>query len=157
MRNFMGFLAVISVGAMSPAFATDPPPPQQQPAAASPTSTEVISPPPASAARVSDEPSGTSDPPADAARTSSPTADPKLKLVASDTGAEKELNRLKSAGYKPEVHGSEVVFCRREAVVGSRFEKKVCNTAEKLQQQAAIAQELAEQSQRNARVSPPQH
>lgn len=134
MRNLIGFLAAISVGALSTtAFATDPP----APSAASATSTSATTP----------------DKSAEAKTTSS-TSDSKLKLVAGDEAADKQLKRLKAAGYKPEMRGGEVVFCRKEAQLGSRFEKKMCNTAEALEQQMNSAQEMASQAQRNSTISP---
>jgi hypothetical protein len=135
MRNLIGFLAIISVGALSTtAFATDPP----APSATSSTSTSA---------------STTTDKSANA-KTTSTTSDGTVKLVAGDVEADKQLKRLKAAGYKPEMHGGEVVFCRKEAVLGSRFEKKMCNTAEALEQQMNSAQEMASQAQRNSTVSP---
>jgi hypothetical protein len=77
------------------------------------------------------------------------TSDGKIvKLVAADEAADKQLARLKAAGYKPELHGEELVFCRREAQLGSRFERKVCSTADAIEQQATLAQELTERTQR---------
>ena len=135
MRNLIGFLAAISVGALSTtAFATDPP----APSAASSTSTSATT-----------TPDKSTD-----AKTTSSTSDGKVKLVAGDEAADKQLKRLKAAGYKPEMRGGEVVFCRKEAVLGSRFEKKMCNTAEALDQQMNSAQEMASQAQRNSTISP---
>jgi hypothetical protein len=132
MRKLIGLLAVISVAGVSPVFATDPPP-------AATTSTPAKT-----------------EPSADAKTTSTPTkpVDGQVKLVAGDAEADKQLKRLKAAGYKPEVRGGEVVFCRKEAVLGSRFEKKICNTADALEQQMNNAQEMASQAQRNSTLSP---
>src|SRR4051812_15459074 len=136
MRNLIGFLAAISVGALSTtAFAADPP----APSAASSTSTSATT---------------TPDKSADAKTTSS-TSDGKVKLVAGDEAADKQLKRLKAAGYKPEMRGGEVVFCRREAQLGSRFETKKCSTAEVLERQMTAAQEITSQTQRNATMINP--
>jgi len=134
MRKLIGLLAVISVAGVSPVFATDPPP-------AAPTSDTAKT-----------EPSA--DAKATATTTTTKPVDGQVKLVAGDSEADKQLKRLKAAGYKPEVHGGEVVFCRKEAVLGSRFEKKNCNTAENLEQQMNNAQEMASQAQRNSTISP---
>jgi len=135
MRNLTGFLAAISLGALSTtAFATDPP----APSATSSTST------PATTA---------TDKSADA-KTTSTTSDGKVKLIAGDVDADKQIKRLKAAGYKPEMRGSEVVFCRREAQLGSRFETKVCNTADALEQQANMAQEMTSKAQRTVVSNP---
>ena len=133
MRKLMGLLAVISVVGVSPVFATDPPP-------AATTSDTATTP-------------AKTEPSADAKATTKPV-DGQVKLIAGDSEADKQLKRLKAAGYKPEVHGGEVVFCRKEAILGSRFEKKICNTAEAFEQQMNNAQEMAAQAQRNSSTSP---
>jgi hypothetical protein len=40
--------------------------------------------------------------------------------------------RLRRMGYKPELLRGETYYCRREAMVGTRFESKVCGTASEL-------------------------
>jgi hypothetical protein len=133
MRKLIGLLAVISVASVSPAFATDPP-------AATTTS--------ASSTEAPSTPAKTDQPSASKGITAQ-TSDGKIvKLVAADEAADKQLARLKAAGYKPELHGEELVFCRREAQLGSRFERKVCSTADAIERQATLAQELTERTQR---------
>jgi hypothetical protein len=132
MRKLIGLLAVISIASVSPAFATDPPA-----ATTSASSTEAPSTP-----AKTDQPSASKG-------ITAQTSDGKIvKLVAADADADKQLARLKAAGYKPELHGEELVFCRREAQLGSRFERKVCSTADAIEQQATLAQELTERTQR---------
>lgn len=46
------------------------------------------------------------------------------------------------------MHGDQLVFCCREAMLGSRFDRKVCNRAEAIEQQMQQAQELTERTQR---------
>jgi hypothetical protein len=139
MRKLIGLLAVISVASVSPAFATDPPA-----ATTSASSTEAPSTP-----AKTDQPSASKG-------ITAQTSDGKIvKLVAADADADKQLARLKAAGYKPELHGEELVFCRREAQLGSRFERKVCSTADAIEQQATLAQELTERTQRIGGVSNP--
>jgi len=130
MRKLIGLLAVISVASVSPVFATDPPP--------AATTSETAK----------------NEPSTDTKATATKPVDGQVKLIAGDADADKQLKRLKAAGYKSEVHGGEVVFCRKEAVLGSRFEKKICNTAEALEQQMNNAQEMASQAQRNSTISP---
>ncbi|HEY2403482.1 MAG TPA: hypothetical protein VGI23_24230 [Steroidobacteraceae bacterium] len=132
MRKLIGLLAVISIASVSPAFATDPPA-----ATTSASSTEAPSTP-----AKTDQSSASKG-------ITAQTSDGKIvKLVAADADADKQLARLKAAGYKPELHGEELVFCRREAQLGSRFERKVCSTADAIEQQATLAQELTERTQR---------
>jgi hypothetical protein len=139
MRKLIGLLAVISVGSVSPVFATDPP-------ATTTTSTSSTEAP--SAPAKTNQSSGSKG-------IGAQTSDGKIvKLVASDEDADKQLARLKAAGYKPEMHGETLVFCRREAQLGSRFERKVCSTAETLEQQTTTAQELTERTQRMGMTQP---
>jgi len=117
MRILCGLLALAlasSVYAMEPPPASTPPP-AAEPAADSSTSLKA--------------------PAAD----SKATQAPKLVLTAGDAEAAAQLKRLKAAGYRPEAHGDEIWFCRKEAVLGSRFEKKICNTADQLIRQEADA------------------
>lgn len=133
MRKLIGLLVVISVGSVSPVFATDPP-------ATTTTSTSSTEAP--STPAKTDQSSGSKG-------ISAQTSDGKIvKLIAGDEAADKQLARLKAAGYKAELHGEELVFCRREAQLGSRFERKVCSTADAIEQQATLAQELTERTQR---------
>ena len=136
MRKLIGLLAVISVGSVSPVFATDPP--------AATTSTSSTA--PASTPAKTDQSKGT---------ITAQTSDGKIvKLVAGDEAAGKQLARLKAAGYKAEMHGEQVVFCRREPELGSRFERKVCNTAEALEQQTTTAKDYTERTQRMGMSNP---
>jgi len=41
--------------------------------------------------------------------------------------------KLRSQGYKVEIRrGGEKIYCRTEAIVGTRFDHKVCATAEEM-------------------------
>jgi hypothetical protein len=117
---------VLSVVSVSPAFATDPP---------------------AATAATTATPAKT-DQSASKGITAQTNDGKIVKLIAGDDAADKQLARLKAAGYKAEMHGEELVFCRREAQLGSRFERKVCSTADAIEQQATLAQELTERTQR---------
>jgi hypothetical protein len=126
MRKLIGLLAVLAVVSVSPAFATDPP-------AATTATTATPAKTDQSASK----------------GITAQTNDGKIvKLIAGDDAADKQLARLKAAGYKAEMHGEELVFCRREAQLGSRFERKVCSTADAIENQATLAQELTERTQR---------
>ncbi|MBS0422627.1 MAG: hypothetical protein JSR66_33280 [Proteobacteria bacterium] len=131
MRMIIGLFTIFSVGALSQALATDPP-------AEAPKAT-------ASSTTPATTPSTATDKTATTAKDGTKT----VKLVAGDAAADERLKKLRAAGYKAEMHGSDVVFCRKELVLGSRFEKKVCNTAEELDNQMANGRDLVESSQRN--------
>jgi hypothetical protein len=48
--------------------------------------------------------------------------------------------KLRAQGYKVETRGGEKIYCRVETLIGSRFDHKVCATAE---QMAAMQQNAA--------------
>jgi len=49
------------------------------------------------------------------------------------SSAEPDANQdLLKQGYKPAVHRGETVYCRREAVTGSRFSSQVCLTEQQI-------------------------
>jgi len=148
MRMITGFLAVASIGALTSALAMEPP--------TSPTpstSQSVPEPAPQSAAPVSIPAASTT---AAKTNTKADSSDPATKLVltAGDADAAGQLKRLKAAGYKPEIHGSEVWFCRKEVIMGSRLEKKICNTADQLMRQEADARQMTDHIQRRISGDP---
>ena len=144
MRMIIGVFAALSVGVLSPAFGTDPPVPgaakPTAPAPASPSVNSSVTTTPASAEQPADHKSTATVTSADGTKL--------VRLIAGDAAAEARLKRLRAAGYKPEAHGDEVVFCRREPVLGTHFQRKVCNTAEQLESQTNTSQDELEEMQR---------
>jgi hypothetical protein len=137
MRILIGFLAVALASSV---FAMEPPPPASTPTSTSPPAAEPTA----------DSSASTKAPAAD----SKPNPAPKLLLTAGDSEAAAQLKRLKAAGYAPEAHGDEIWFCRKEAVLGSRFEKKICNTAGQLIHQEADAREATDRITRRISGDP---
>jgi len=144
MRMIIAVFAALSVGDLSQAFGTDPPvaegvkPTTPAPASPSVDSSATITPTPAEL-------------PADrktTATASSADGTKPVRLIVGDSAAEARLKQLRAAGYKPEAHGDEVVFCRKEPVLGTHFQRKVCNTAEQLESVASTSQDEVEQMQR---------
>lgn len=148
MRIIVGLFAAIFIGALSQAFATDPPaaqPPQMTSETASPVTGNAAS---ASSAATAASPNSATKTAAAAPAATAPSALPKpldsstqAKPVVDDAVSDIQLKRLRAAGYKPEVHHGETVFCRSEKVLGSRFDQRVCNTAKALSAQATQAQD----------------
>ena len=141
MRIVTGVIAVVALGIGSLAQATDPP---TSPAAQAATTTQTAADAPSKTD--SSKQSSTQRPHADGAS--------KVNLTAGDAEAEAQLKRFRAAGYKPEVHDGNVVFCRRETQLGSRFDKKVCTTAHLLEQQISQAQSTLSTAQRNDTLMP---
>jgi hypothetical protein len=117
----------------SPASA-DSPPAQAAPAASSPAaSTATASAPATSAVSASAASVGSSAAPHVAASTQELTPDEK---------------RLISAGYHMQVVDGQKQFCRREHVMGTNIEHKVCGTAEQMAQATQQGRELTDRTQR---------
>ncbi|HTT01527.1 MAG TPA: hypothetical protein VMG11_05500 [Steroidobacteraceae bacterium] len=57
--------------------------------------------------------------------------------------------RLISEGYKMTYINGQKVFCRREPVLGSNIERKVCGTADQLAQSRQDSRDLVDRMQRN--------
>jgi hypothetical protein len=137
MRTLIGLLAMAFTGSTTAVFAMEPPaatpPPQMSPPTAT-TPAEISS------------TKSTAD--------SRPDQAAKVTLTAGDAAAAAELKRLKAAGYQPETHAGEIWFCRKEAVIGTRLEKKVCNTADQLLRQEADARQMTDHIQRRISGDP---
>jgi len=133
MRGTQVFLILLSVGAGSQALAADPP---------APTQVQPGQPAPAAAAT----------PPTPAATSDSTTNSAKADATPKSDVTPEEMKAMRSAGYKPEVHNGQTLFCRREAQLGTRFESKVCGTVAQIDRSIRDSQELAERIQTKAYV-----
>jgi hypothetical protein len=60
-----------------------------------------------------------------------------------------QVKQLLAKGYRPKSRGDTVFYCRREAVLGSRFEQKVCKSADQILRDELDSKEWAESAQRN--------
>lgn len=100
--------------------------------AARPATAEPKSPAPAA-------PAAAKAPPADA----TPQATPSAGIDAS------EERRLRSMGYRPEKQHGELVWCRVELAVGSRFPQKTCTTAAQHADRTRDSREEIDRIQRN--------
>jgi hypothetical protein len=140
MRIVIGLIAVMFMGALSQALATEPEPQSAtapQPAQDSNPAQTAPSPP--------DLQAGAKAPVVDdkAAAPASATSDAKPVVIKSD---KPELTHdeqlLVNRGYKLEMRNGDKWFCRREQVLGSRLgDKKVCGTASMLYQQRTNQQD----------------
>jgi len=89
----------------------------------------------------------TSATPAATAPAPSPTAAPAASAAAK-VAVDEPDKRLLSMGYKVKKENGSYVYCRREPVVGSRFDKLVCGSAEQLQAVRDSARQATERIQR---------
>jgi hypothetical protein len=86
---------------------------------------------------------------ASASSTQPTTSQSSGKVVLVDkTMTDAQVKDLLAQGFKPQKQGDDIVYCRREAPVGSRFEQKICRTAEQINLQRSDSKEITEQLQR---------
>ena len=117
MRIAVVLLACLSAGALTSAFA-DP----QNEAQAAPAATTAPSPPAPAAAPATSAP--------DAAAAAQAAA---AQAAAAKAEIDKDTQHFLAEGYKPEMHGGEQIFCRKETALGSRLAPvKNCGTIEQL-------------------------
>jgi hypothetical protein len=138
-RRTTAFLMLLFVGAGSSALADEPAVPADQ-----------IQPAPAAAAT-----SATSSASVTSSAPVAPAASVKAEAASNSDVTAAQLKAFRQAGYKPEVHNGQTIFCRREAQLGTRFESKVCGTAADIARSTANSQELAERIQTKAFVKAP--
>jgi hypothetical protein len=66
-----------------------------------------------------------------------------------------EVRQLLAQGYKPQKgRGDDVLYCRSEQPVGTRFAKKVCKSADQLKAQTQDSRDLTEMKQRASSQAP---
>jgi hypothetical protein len=139
MRIVVGILVFAGIGAIALA---DPPAPPPTQSATSTPSAPAASPTPSAPSA----PSAPATPSASAA-SPAPAANPSHATTAAGDPREK---MLRSKGYHLETFNGEMVFCRTEAVMGSRLGgKKTCGTVEELAEREYRSKELAASTQRN--------
>jgi hypothetical protein len=124
MSPFVRLVPVICACVVTQAFAVDPPPPSS----AKPVDT----------APANTKPADTK--PADAKPT---------KIVLEDkTLTNAEVKQLLAAGYKPVGRNGEVLYCRSEEEIGSRFKKTHCKTADQMKQLTQDSKDMAATAQK---------
>jgi len=137
MRIALGLVFFLGIGAISRVLAADPPPPPPPPAAQAAQAEQT----PQTAASSTPAPAPTSAKPPVVAR-------PKAETVSADGVTKEELKRLHVAGYKQKTRGDQIVYCRVEPVLGTRFDREMCATARDLEFIRANGQEMATQMQK---------
>jgi len=143
MRIALGLVFFLGIGAISRVFAADPPPPPPPAAQAEQTPQTAATPMPAPAATSTPAPAATgAKPPV--------VSQAKAETVSADGVTKEELKRLHAAGYKQKTRGDQIVYCRVEPVLGTRFEREGCATARDLEFIRSNGQEMATQIQKSS-------
>ena len=124
MRNSTALLFSVCLAASLQVFAAEPPAAVEKVAGAAPES----APAPTAAVNPDKDKPVTS---ADAAKT----------VADDDVAAKARDKRFIGMGYKPTKRDGVTMYCRKEAVVGTRFSRMICGTAENLDRTAENAQQ----------------
>lgn len=74
--------------------------------------------------------------------------------VSADGVTKEELKRLQAAGYKRKTRGNQIVYCRVEVALGTRFDREMCANARELELIRANGQEMATHIQRSNAGAP---
>ena len=148
MNAFLRLMFIICTWAIAPAFAGGPAPaePEQPapqssaPAAPNAASQPTTAAPTNAASNATATTAATSEKPS---TTQSPNAATPGKVVLVDkTMTDAQVRQLLAKGYRPQPRGDEVFYCRRETILGSHFEQKICKTAEQIMRDERDSQEM---------------
>jgi len=129
---------ILSLASVFAAAATAATPPDQSPA----TTPQTAATQPASA-----------ESPAAPAGNSASNAKPananahKVVLIDNDINDE-QLKQILAMRYRPESHNGTTVYCRKEAMVGTRFETKTCRTSKNILETEQRSKDVTTNAQR---------
>jgi len=70
-------------------------------------------------------------------------------VLVDKTMTDAQVKQLLAKGYRPTSRGGEVFYCRREQVLGSRFEQKICKSAEQIMRDEVDSKDMAERLQQS--------
>ena len=144
MRIAVGVLACIAVGSANITFAGDPPAAQASPPAASAVSAPANPATPNAAAA----PAAAVSQPAVAAESAAPASTPKV---------DPDVQRLLSQGYRQQMRHGQMLYCKREPVMGSRVDKvEQCGTVEEIKLRTQSSREMTEHAQ-GTQINPTGH
>jgi hypothetical protein len=138
-NTFVRLMPVLFACVATQVFAGDPPTPK----AVDPDK------PAASAVAASSDSAPVSPVEARAPQAAAPAAAKPDRLVLDDkTLTNAEVSQLMAQGYRPQKgRGDDVLYCRSEQPVGTRFAKKVCKTADQIKTQNRDSKDMAERQQ----------
>lgn len=77
-----------------------------------------------------------------------------LALLAASAAAEeaKKPQFKPPHGYRVKINGWDIVYCRKEAILGSRFPKEICMTEAELKAYLAANDEMRRNKDQTSRV-----
>ena len=79
------------------------------------------------------------------------------KVLVDDTVTDAQLKQILAQGYRPEkqVFGNEVLYCRKEQLIGDRFQTRVCKTAVRILEDQRRAKDFTNSVQQKANQTLP--
>jgi hypothetical protein len=82
--------------------------------------------------------------------TEAPAAKQPTKIVLIDnTPNDEQLKQILAKGYRPERHGDKVLYCRREAQLGTRFETKTCRSSQRILEDEVLSKDATARAQKD--------
>jgi hypothetical protein len=146
MKHLNLLLASLCFGALTQAIAAEPP------VAPAPQSTDAVAAATAAAASA-DSAKNAADAAAAEADKAKVAADAAAK-EAEASKAEAEKKVMHARGYKQVMQKGQVMYCRRETMLGSNFDREVCNSFDNIQLQEKYAQDAVRQMHGGAASTP---
>jgi hypothetical protein len=148
-NTFVRLIPILFAGLATQVLAGDPPAPKtvdpDKPAAsAAAVNADASSAAAPTQAKV--EPEATA--PQSAAAAAAAAAKPERLVLEDKTLTNPEVSRLLAQGYRPQKgRGDDVLYCRSEQPIGTRFAKKVCKTAEQIKSLTQDSKDVAAREQ----------
>lgn len=69
-------------------------------------------------------------------------------VLVDNTLNDEQLKQILAKGYRPEKRGDQTLYCRREAELGSHFEKKTCRSAIRIMEDETQGKDATAYAQR---------
>lgn len=147
MRHYKTCFVLLLAAGVSTAFAADPPAPV-------PTATAADAGDSASAAGATAATPTAATPTAAVSATTATTAAAATADTPRVVDRDAQAKRLRGQGYKPLTRNGEIVWCRKEATLGSRFTTPVCMSADDIDKASANGKDLVDTIQRQNYTTP---
>ncbi|MDB6013871.1 MAG: hypothetical protein JWL65_6121 [Gammaproteobacteria bacterium] len=141
MNTFVRLMPVLFACVATQVVAGDPPAPKTVDADKSVASATAVSADGTSAANAA-------QPKADPGTTAPAAAKPERLVLDDKTLTNAEVSQLLAQGYRPQKgRGDEVLYCRSEQPLGTRFAQKVCKSADQMKAQNRDSKDMAARQQ----------
>ena len=141
MNTFVRLMPVLFACVATQVIAGDPPTPKTVDADKPAASAVAATPDGASAAKPAQSK-------ADPGTTAPPAAKPERLVLEDKTLTNAEVSQLLAQGYRPQKgRGDDVLYCRSEQPIGTRFAQKICKSADQIKAQMRDSKDMAARQQ----------